>query len=50
LNYTWSQFVAFSEAVERCTRQRDAEQFVLMLIASRGSEDSVKETLQLLEK
>lgn len=42
MQYTWPQFKAFSRAVARAEAARQRDQFALMLIATRGNEDSIK--------
>jgi hypothetical protein len=48
LDYTWSQFVAFSEAVARRRQRRAQDLFGLILIGSRGNEDAVAALLKQL--
>ncbi|MDP1980473.1 hypothetical protein [Undibacterium sp.] len=50
LNYTWSQFKAFLEATTRQNKSRDADMFSMLLIATRGSEESVKRMQYLFER
>ncbi|MDO8180152.1 MAG: hypothetical protein Q7T62_18040 [Undibacterium sp.] len=49
MDYTWSQFVAFSRSVSAEKKRHNEELFGLMFIAVRGSEDSVKAMLKSLE-
>lgn len=49
MEYSWSQFVAFSQSAARQQKQARQEQFSLMFIAQRGNEDSVKSALKSLE-
>jgi hypothetical protein len=49
LNYTWSQFIAFSDAADRLATRKSKESFLFMLIANRGTEDGVKQVLNNLE-
>lgn len=49
MNYTWGQFVAFSKALQERQQQQRREYFTLSFIASRGSEESVKQCLKSME-
>jgi hypothetical protein len=45
MDYTWSQFTLFAQSAERLRRERERQQFTHMMIATRGSEESVKSVL-----
>lgn len=49
MDYTWSQFTAFSAAGAKRKKQHRQDLFGLLFIASRGDEESVSALLKQLE-
>jgi len=49
LNYSWPQFEAFCKAIDSLRKQELRNDFSQQLIATRGSEDAVKEHYQQLK-
>ncbi|NDP58002.1 MAG: hypothetical protein GZ090_01405 [Oxalobacteraceae bacterium] len=49
MDYTWSQFSAFSAAGARRKKRQQQDLFGLLFIASRGDEKSVSALLKQLE-
>jgi hypothetical protein len=49
MDYTWSQFSAFSLAVARRKKQQQRDLFSLVFIGCRGDEKSVSALLKQLE-